>query len=178
MHISELPDAATKRENLAAVFDTEPLLAKHLSLGMAYTVGSAVGEDPPTIELCLEAFQKPNKAGVELTTGARAWSKHAARALAEDGWWGRPSGPVAGINAKALELFYKVMDHATWRNLHWLPHQILVYEARVFEGYGMRWSRDCAKSEGGEQDESPHPWVFRGFVEPMMENGHEIGWRH
>lgn len=22
------------------------------------------------------------------------------------------------------------------------------------------------------------PWIFRGFVEPMMENGHEVGWRH
>lgn len=22
------------------------------------------------------------------------------------------------------------------------------------------------------------PWVFRGFVEPMMDNGHEVGWRH
>jgi hypothetical protein len=22
------------------------------------------------------------------------------------------------------------------------------------------------------------PWVFRGFVEPMIENGHELGWKH
>jgi hypothetical protein len=29
-------------------------------------------------------------------------------------------------------------------------------------------------------DSSTHApnWVFRGFVEPMMENGHEVGWRH
>jgi hypothetical protein len=105
------------------------------------------------------------------------------------------------------------MDGTSWRNLHWLPHQVLVYEVRVPEGYGMRWSQDRSKitktgipsevTDGPHDDEasieglshgtadSPalesatavehedsRPWIFRGFVEPMMENGHEIGWRH
>jgi hypothetical protein len=83
------------------------------------------------------------------------------------GWWGRAKGPVDVINANALELFWKVMNGATWRNLHWLPHEVLVYEVRVQEGYGMRWFR---VADG--------PWEMRGFVEPMMENGHEYGWRH
>jgi hypothetical protein len=65
------------------------------------------------------------------------------------------------------------MDNATWRNLHWLPQRALVYEVRVLEGYGMRWSQD--QSDDGEEEK---PWSFRGFVEPMMENGHELGWRH
>lgn len=87
------------------------------------------------------------------------------------GWWGVPSGPVAKINENSLQLFWKVMNGATWRNLHWLPHQILVYEVRVPAGYGMRWSQD--RSEGTERQ-----WIFRGCLEPQMENGHEVGWRH
>lgn len=117
----------------------------------------------------------------------------------------------------ALSLLEKVLKEATWRNLHWLPHQILVYEIRVPEGYGMRWSQDRnpevepvvdqpeegvlsvadakdgpttthnkgpvdfqeAKDREGVRSEIPErPWVFRGFVEPMIENGHELRWRH
>jgi hypothetical protein len=59
-----------------------------------------------------------------------------------DGWWGRPSGPAAQINERALQLFWKIANNTTWKNLHWLPHQVLVYEMRVVQGYGMRWSQD------------------------------------
>lgn len=112
-----------------------------------------------------------------------------------DGWWGRPSGPVAVINQRALALFWKVVGGATWRNLHWLPHRVLVYEVRVEEGYGMRWSQDRSalydedgklkeskvkegKVRVAEEENLVKPWIFRGFVEPMMDNGHEVGWRH
>jgi hypothetical protein len=75
------------------------------------------------------------------------------------------------------------VDGTTWRNLHWLPHQVLVYEARVLEGYGMRWAQDRSRvPDAGavaDADEAvAPPWIFRGFVEPMMENGHDVGWRH
>ena len=153
-------------------------LQQHILHGLACTVGSALGATPPSTEQCLAAFTLSNSAG--LSAGARAWSKHAHRsgshpatakmtkdALSSFGWWGRPKGPVDTINANALELFWKVMNAATWKNLHWLPHQVLVFEARVQEGYGMRW---CQVGDG--------PWQLRGFVEPMMENGHELGWRH
>ncbi|KAF6752814.1 hypothetical protein DFP72DRAFT_903692 [Ephemerocybe angulata] len=91
---------------------------------------------------------------------------------------GRPSGPVQGINERTLKLFWKIVEGATWRNLHWLPHQVLVYEVRVEDGYGMRWSQDQNATLDGEVNDSVKPWIFRGFVEPMMENGHEVGWRH
>jgi hypothetical protein len=122
-------------------------------------------------------------------SSARAWAKHAHRS---DGWWGTAHGSVGALNARALELFDKIVDGATWRNLHWLPHRVLVYEARVREGYGMRWAQDrsCVPDSGtdavdntdtasdtGGETTAP-PWIFRGFVEPMMENGHEVGWRH
>lgn len=40
----------------------------------------------------------------------------------------------------------------------------------------MRWSQDRSGAQGNEE-EMPE-WSFRGFVEPMMEGGHEVGWRH
>jgi len=172
--------------------EISPLLFTHLAHGLAYTVGSALGSTPPSTQSCLSAFLAPNSA--KLTAGARAWSKHSHRSQPVDetekdkrkrstGWWGTPSGPVAIINERALALFWKVMDSATWRNLHWLPHQILVYEVRVAEGYGMRWSQDqsdqCEEGrELGGLSKETRPWIFRGFVEPMMENGHEVGWKH
>lgn len=193
--IEELPSAVTERarvfELLKSDANDDPLLHSplfvHLSHGLAYTIGSALGSTPPSVETCLAAFLVPNKVG--LIAGARAWSKHSHRSLprnegediddqgrqdASAGWWGTPSGPIAVINEKALALFHKVMDNATWRNLHWLPHAALVYEVRVLEGYGMRWSQD--QSNKGEDEK--RPWTFRGFVEPMMDNGHEVGWRH
>ncbi|KAF7317644.1 COesterase domain-containing protein [Mycena kentingensis (nom. inval.)] len=204
--MEEHPSAQTERLNLFgptvsaeqrdALIATQPL-ALHLSQGLAYTVGSAIGERPPSTDACRAAFVLPNSVG--LTAGARAWSKHGHRSggappdseasspseskpkskskkPTNTGYWGVASGPVAVINENALVLFWKVMNAATWRNLHWLPHQILVYEVRVAEGYGMRWSQDRSVVRDSEA-EMP-AWLFRGFVEPMMEGGHEAGWRH
>lgn len=155
-------------------------LEKYLRRGLACTVGSALEEVPPSEDDCLNAFLVPNRIG--LTAGARAWSKHAHRSGNSEGgvatelsWWGQPKGPLAVINEKAIALFWRIMSGVTWRNLHWLPHRILVYEVRITEGYGMRWSKDMSLSS---DDVNPRLWQFRGYVEPMMENGHEMGWRH
>ncbi|KAH0833845.1 hypothetical protein J3R83DRAFT_11009, partial [Lanmaoa asiatica] len=65
-----------------------------------------------------------------LVAGTRAWSEHAHRSGDGEpgggrvGWWGGQSkGPVAMINERMLVLFDKVMENATWRNIHWLPHR-------------------------------------------------------
>ncbi|KAF9235959.1 hypothetical protein BU15DRAFT_89368 [Melanogaster broomeanus] len=204
-NMEELPSAAAERTRLEGLLSQghqgvvekerrQNPLCNHILNGLAYTVGSALGSEPPTREECLAAFTAlPNKS--RLTAGAKAYTKHAHRSGDPDdqraGWWGKqPTGPVATINERALLLFARVMDHATWRNLHWLPHRLLVYEVRVEEGYGMRWSQDrglAGETGGGENLDnaaplvdttSQSPWIFRGFLEPMMENGHEVGWRH
>lgn len=61
----------------------------------------------------------------------------------------------------------------TWRNVFWLPHQILAFEIRVSEGYGMRFQ--CDTKVGKDTG-----WTFRGFVEPAMDgkDGHAAKWRH
>ena len=47
-----------------------------------------------------------------------------------------------------------------------------VLEVRAVSGYGARWSGDW-EEEGGGKDV-----LFRGFLEPQMENGFEKRWRH
>ena len=195
-NMSEHPSAHALRENWdgTQVDHSDPIAVHVLVHGLAFTVGSAVGRTPPTQEETLAAFVVPNTAG--LTAGARAWSKHfhrSARVAAppetdteieepkHDGlpvqsWWGTPSGPIPHINTRALELYHRISDGASWRNLHWLPHRVLVYEMRVPEGYGMRWAQDC--TDELQEQAAQRPWIFRGFVEPMVENGHEVGWKH
>jgi len=190
-NMQEHPDGPLERLRLSSCTISELALeqtplSEYIKQGMAYTVGSALGFTPPTIDECLAAFVLSNKAG--LTAGSRAWSKHAHRSLEDGGdpdvsvghggWWGVPSGPVAHINEKSLQLFWRVMNAATWRNLHWLPHKVLVYEVRVQEGYGMRWSQTWVDVATDEDVHDAQLWVFRGFVEPMMDNGHEVGWKH
>lgn len=71
-----------------------------------------------------------------------------------------------------------------------------ILEVRVKEGYGARWAC-CNKIEVGVEDRNENEKnsyyqrkrikdidvnmleiKFRGFVEPMMLNGHEVGWKH
>jgi hypothetical protein len=186
---SPLPLSTSSSEDQP--FERSALFA-HLAHGLAYTTGSALGSTPPSLATCRAAYLVPNRA--KLTAGARAWAKHSHRSApppgeegATDramrtrsaGWWGTARGPVAAINEQALALFWKVMHGATWRNLHWLPHRVLVYEVRVPEGYGMRWSQDQSGCEDEQiREDEERPWMFRGFLEPTMENGHELKWRH
>ena len=58
----------------------------------------------------------------------------------------------------------RLLDNASWTNCHMLPHGVEVFEVRVAQGYGARWSADGL--------------VFRGFLEPVMADGHRLGWRH
>ena len=39
-----------------------------------------------------------------------------------------------------------------------------MFDILLWTGYGVRWSSD------GKQ--------FRGFLEPQMVDGHEVGWKH
>ena len=50
-----------------------------------------------------------------------------------------------------------------WVNVHIITHSDIIVECRVEQGYGMRWTGDG---------------VFRGFLEPQMEDGHAQRWRH
>ncbi len=206
---ADLPSPSTPDIMRNHEFESSPLF-KHLAHGLAYTTGSALGASPPSLEACLGAYQVSNSAGLtagsrawskhchrsqiqnqsesEITPSAHEGDaekqercKAKSKRNKNEGWWGTASGPISVINEKSLALFWKVMNGATWRNLHWLPHQILVYEVRLAEGDGMRWARDLSGCDIGPEVNvqlENRPWIFRGFLEPQMENGHEVGWRH
>jgi hypothetical protein len=109
--MTELPGAHAQRtSHLLHPPSTPTPLSIHLTQGLAYTTGSALGEHAPLPAACREAFLAPNAVG--LTAGARAWSKHAVRSGGDaGGYWGRARGSVATINERALELLEKVRRH-------------------------------------------------------------------
>lgn len=45
-------------------------------------------------------------------------------------------------NEHARSVVLRILDGAVWQNAHLLPHDVAVFEARVAEGYGARWSAD------------------------------------
>lgn len=119
--------------------------------GYMRTAGTAFIIPPPEEEL-LEAFESSHL-GTELTVGARALCKHHAR-MTDHPVWQRPTGTMQQKNATASFHARDMLSKATWKNVHYLPHQQLVYEIRDKTGYGMRWTL--------MQDAPPK---FRGYVE-------------
>ena len=132
-------------------------------LGMTPTRTTLPALPPPPSAL-VRAFGAPH-GKTTLTVGARARAKHAARAAAGDGgFWGEIRGSAAAAHACAARTLCAVMRDAVWVNVFALPHNVDVLELRVASGHGMRFLADGS--------------AFRGFLEPPMEGGHEVGWKH
>ena len=131
-------------------------------LGIRKTVGTKEIL-PPSRTALLNSFNSLQNEKAEITVGARALSKHFHRDSTSS-WWGSCTGTEQAKNQHALGLCNKILDDAVWINIHWLPHDVILIEARNHQGYGVRWSSDGS--------------LFRGFLEPQMTNGHEIGWKH
>ena len=135
-------------------------------LGLRTTAGSRTDVFPPGVGELIYAFRRRNdtRSGAALSVGGRALTKHCKRS--KDGWWGNGLvGSDREKNDKAEAALKRILAGACWLNIHFLPHEIAVYEIRCKEGYGARW--ECRP-----------PYNFRGFLEPQMENGHEQGWVH
>lgn len=118
---------------------------------------------PPPRKVMEEAFTKKHSPNAELCVGARALAKHHHRDQTSS-WWGNCTGNESDKNKNAVDNMNKVLDNATWINIHWLPQDVIILEARHPDGYGARWSPDGLE--------------FRGFLEPQMVDGHVVGWRH
>ncbi|KAK7112704.1 uncharacterized protein [Littorina saxatilis] len=131
-------------------------------LGLRKTVGSAE-LFPTSRKKLMDSFKLKHSPNSELWVGARALAKHYHRDQSTS-WWGNCTGSETDKNQHALGKVTAILDNATWINIHWLPHDIYIVEARQENGYGARWSADGS--------------LFRGFLEPQMEGGHDAGWRH
>ncbi|KAK6914524.1 ASCH domain [Dillenia turbinata] len=134
-------------------------------LGCAHTVGTNPTALPPSRSTLLSSFGLPHNPNVKsstLTTGARALAKHINRCSSI--YWGTFVGSDSNKNEIALNVINRLVDHCCWLNLHIVPPHGDVFEIRVAEGYGARWSSDGTK--------------FIGFLEPYMEDGHSKRWKH
>lgn len=81
----------------------------------------STGLAPPPYASLVMSFDKRNaEDGASiLTVGARAWCKHAHRAMS--GTWGLAQGSEATKNAAAREVLFKIIDRPCWINQHVLP---------------------------------------------------------
>nr|GMD96709.1 uncharacterized protein LOC109179562 [Ipomoea batatas] len=170
-----------KLNGVLAICVTKPVLQPYLSmasmisdmgyrgvqalLNFAQTVGTIPEGLPPPTSTLISSFllpHNPNVKGSRLTDGARALAKHANRSSSR--YWGSLSGNDASKNIHALDVITRLITHCCWLNIHVVPPHGVVFEIRVADGYGARWSEDGSK--------------FIGFLEPYMVDGHSKGWRH
>ena len=131
-------------------------------LNICHTQGS-VDVLPPSVSSLLASFNKKHKPNSNLTVGARALSKHCHRDVTSE-WWGACAGSEQVKNEHANTVVNRILNDSSWINIHLLPHDLKVIEVTCAEGYGARWSHDGS--------------TFRGFLEPQMEDGHAVGWKH
>lgn len=162
-----VPDAALTQRihtGLNDVLSALGVVGVRRLLRLRHTTGSAplLHVLPPPRHCLLAAFTARHSPAMPLSVGARALSKHAHRATA--GFWGTVRGPADTQNTYALGVISRVLDGGVWLNCHCLPHEATVFEVRQGEGYGARWAVDSR--------------LFRGFLEPYMPGGHEVGWKH
>ncbi len=122
-------------------------------LGQRFTPASITDARaiPPTRTRLIAAVNKEYKQG--LTSGARAWTKHAHRS--SDKFWGEIKGSTADKNNGSLQLISRILDNTTWWNIFGHYAHDTVYEARVSTGHGVRWGK------GGDE--------LIGFLEPFDE---------
>ncbi|THG02278.1 hypothetical protein TEA_012249 [Camellia sinensis var. sinensis] len=85
-----------------------------------------------------------------LTDGARALAKHVNRSSSK--CWGTYGGSDSNKNKLAKDAISHLIAHCCWQNLHIVPPHGVVYEIRIADGYGARWSED------GTKDSLSHTW--------------------
>lgn len=152
----------SQRENLL------PQLASLLSstkcqdilvlMGQRFTPASLTDERgilPPT-EMLMESASRIHSS--HLSVAARALSKHVNRVSGD--FWGEIRGNDEQKNKTADKVVQGILEKATWHNVFGHYKHEVVYEARVEEGYGVRWGKD------GQE--------FIGFLEPFTEGFPEV----
>ncbi|XP_022992291.1 uncharacterized protein LOC111488653 isoform X3 [Cucurbita maxima] len=134
-------------------------------LGLTHTAGTVPDVLPPPRSALLSSFilpYKPEGKGIKLTHGAKALAKHHHRSSSK--YWGTFHGNDSDKNRLAMNTIVHLIAHCCWLNIHMVAPHGIVFEIRIAEGYGARWSNDGNK--------------FIGFLEPYMEDGHWKKWKH
>ena len=132
-------------------------------LGIRKTAGSIDNFIPLDKNILINKFKELNNPKSKLTVGAKALCKHSHRSITDPFWPGQ-GGKEKDKNDNAEKMLHLFLNECVWINIHLLPHQLVIIELRNDKGYGIRWQ----VNDG----------MFRGFLEPQMEDGHEKGWIH
>ena len=132
-------------------------------LGIRRTKGSIDNYIPLDKNILITKFKELNNEKSKLTVGAKALCKHSHRSVTESFWPGQ-GGKEIEKNQNAEKMLNLFLDECVWINIHLLPHNLVIIELRIDKGYGIRWQINDG--------------MFRGFLEPQMEDGHEKGWIH
>ncbi|GGF11114.1 hypothetical protein [Flavobacterium limi] len=141
------------KPNLIKMFEETPFEILLLVLGQRLTSASRRNETgiPPLrkdlIESCFLPYNK------DISVAARAWEKHVGRK--KDSMFGEAKGNTKQKQETVEKLVKYIMDHKTWWNIFSHYKHGLVYEVRIENGQGLRWSAD------GKQ--------FIGFLEDFLE---------
>ena len=131
--------------------------------GIRKTTGSINIYIPLDKNILINKFNELNNPKSILTVGAKALCKHSHRSVT-DSFWPSQGGKEKEKNDNAEKMLNLFLKECVWINIHLLPHQIVIIELRIDKGYGIRWQANDG--------------MFRGFLEPQMEGGHEKGWIH
>ncbi len=118
---------------------------KYKSMGFIKTKGT-VYQEPPSVEDLVSAFRQQCNALSPLTVGARALAKHVVYPRL---------GSDEDKNILADTFLTNFISTATWKNIHRINAQHIIYEIRDDSGFGFRWYVD-----------DPLNIVFRGAIEP------------
>ncbi|XP_010526240.1 PREDICTED: uncharacterized protein LOC104803837 isoform X4 [Tarenaya hassleriana] len=150
---------------LAKILSSLSYIGVQRFLGLSHTPGSILHALPPPRSSLFSSFMllyKPKVKGCKLSHGARALAKHVDRS--SDRFWGILHGSDSDKNRQAADILSRLVVDCCWMNIHVVQPHGQVFEIRVAEGYGARWSRDGTN--------------FIGFLEPYMDDGHSKGWKH
>ncbi|KAD6453015.1 hypothetical protein E3N88_07720 [Mikania micrantha] len=131
-------------------------------LGISHTVGTIPKALPLPKSALISAFSSPHNPDVKssvLSDGARALAKHVNRSNGK--FWGSFSGNDAHKNMLALKVINHLIAHSCWLNVHIVPPHGPVFEIRVQDGYGARWSLNPTKLDWAVIANIGYVWNFQ-----------------
>jgi len=146
-------DSDQLKPRLIKAFEETPFEIILLILGQRLTSASRRDETgiPPTKEILLESCFQPFNS--QITIAERAWEKHSGRK--KDSILGEIKGSRSQKRLMVEKLAHHFMEYKTWWNIFYHYKHDLVYEIRIENGQGMRWSADGKR--------------FIGFLEDFLE---------
>ncbi|MET3021669.1 hypothetical protein [Flavobacterium hydatis] len=146
-------DLSLLKSTIIEALEETPFEIILLILGQRLTSASRRDETgiPPRKEILLESCFLPFN--TEISIAARAWEKHVGRK--KDSIFGTIKGNSSQKQQAVEKLINYIINHKTWWNVFYHYKHDLVYEIRVENGQGMRWSSDGKR--------------FIGFLEDFLE---------